>query len=418
MKTRLLAFLVCLFSPWGWDLCSGATPADAVTVTPVAGAHGTISPNERYRLRPGDVLAFKAAPEPGYDVEAWSVNGVVVQTGGAHYLLSDTRGDRTVAVQFARLPGGVAPRVAAPGPATPELSPPVYPGVSSDPTRLPPGVRVLRDLFYVEGGHEQNRLDLYLPRETAGPLPVVVWIHGGAWNSGSKAACLVECAWLAARGYAVAGIDYRLSQHAPFPAQIEDCKAAVRWLRAHAAEYGLDPDHIGAWGFSAGGHLAAMLGVTGDVAALEGLGGNRDQSSRVQCVLDWYGRTDLSVADSQNDADVTAAVSQLLGGPLDENRDKARRASPLSYVSSSAAPFLILHGDHDQRVPLKQSELLADALKRAGVDVTLRVIRGAGHGGADFWRTENLKLVENFLAAHLALHREGRGLTSPGNVRE
>ncbi len=158
--------------------------------------------------------------------------------------------------------------------------------------KLPAGVKVLRDLQYVEGGHERNRLDLYLPEKAEGRLPLVVWIHGGAWWAGSKDGC--PAVPLTAKGYAVASINYRLSQHAVFPAQIEDCKAAIRWLRANAAKYHLDADHIGVWGASAGGHLVAMLGTTGNVKELEGKGGNLDQSSRVQCVVDWFGPSDLA----------------------------------------------------------------------------------------------------------------------------
>ena len=267
------------------------------------------------------------------------------------------------------------------------------------PPKLPEGVKSLRDLQYVEGGHERNRLDLYLPEKLQGRLPVIVWIHGGAWRAGSKEDC--PAVPLAAKGYAVASVDYRLSQHAVFPAQIEDCKAAIRWLRANAARYHLDPVRIGAWGASAGGHLVALLGTTGNVKELEGNGENLDQSSRVQCVVDWFGRADLTTASSQNNPDVTASVSQLLGGPVDENKDKAAKASPMTYVAKSAAPFLIMHGDKDQRVPLKQSELLAGALKKAGGEVTLQVVEGAGHGGPGFTSPENRKRIECFFAKHL-----------------
>ena len=142
-------------------------------------------------------------------------------------------------------------------------------------------------------GHERNRLDLYLPEKVKGRLPVVVWIHGGAWMEGSKDDC--PAVPFAAEGCAVASINYRLSQHAIFPAQIQDCKAAIRWLRANADKYHLDPDHIGVWGASAGGHLVALLGTTAAVKEFEGRGGNLDQSSRVQCVLDWYGPSELTM---------------------------------------------------------------------------------------------------------------------------
>lgn len=134
------------------------------------------------------------------------------------------------------------------------LAAPQEPPKRRAPPGVPEGVQVLRDLTYVEGGHERNRLDLYLPEKAEGRPPLVVWIHGGAWQAGSKEDC--AAVRLTAKGYAVASINYRLSQHAVFPAQIEDCKAAIRWLRANAAKYHLDPDHIGVWGSSAGGHLA------------------------------------------------------------------------------------------------------------------------------------------------------------------
>jgi len=145
---------------------------------------------------------------------------------------------------------------------------------------LPEAVRVERNLEYVPGGHERNKLDLYLPAMAEKPLPVVVWIHGGAWRAGSKEGC--PAVGLVSRGYAVASINYRLSQHAVFPAQIEDCKAAIRFLRAAAKQYKLDPDHVGVWGASAGGHLVALLGTSGGVKDLEGRRGSLGQSSRVQ----------------------------------------------------------------------------------------------------------------------------------------
>ena len=198
----------------------------------------------------------------------------------------------------------------------------------------------------------------------------------------------------------MASINYRLSQHAVFPAQIEDCKAAIRWLRANAAKYHLDPDHIGVWGASAGGHLVALLGTTGGVKELEGTGGNLDQSSRVQCVVDWFGPTDMATMGRQADKPGTP-VAQLIGGPVQENQEKARKASPLTYVSKDSAPFLIMHGDKDNMVPLQQSEVLAEALKKAGVEVKLQVVKGNGHGGPGFNSPENRKLIEDFFAKHL-----------------
>ena len=272
------------------------------------------------------------------------------------------------------------------------------PPKSSATSDLPAGVRWLRDLEYVPGGHARQKLDLYLPEKAAGPPPVIVWVHGGGWWEGNKD--WRRAVPLVPKGYAVANINYRLSQHALFPAQIEDCKAAVRWLRANAKKYGLDPDHIGAWGPSAGGHLVALLGTTAGVKELEGTGGNLDQSSRVQCVVDWFGPTDLATMGGRYDQP-GSSVARLIGGPVLTNREKADRASPLHYVTKNAAPFLIMHGDQDDVVPLSQSVKLAEALRRAGVEVTLQIYKGAGHGGRAFTSPESWKLIEDFFARHL-----------------
>lgn len=267
-----------------------------------------------------------------------------------------------------------------------------------NPSSLPPGARVFRDMQYVTNGHPRHKLDLYLPASGTN-LPLVVWIHGGAWLSGSKQPC--PALFLLKDGFAVASINYRLSQHAIFPAQIEDCKAAIRWLRAHAHKYGIDPDRIGVWGASAGGHLAALLGTSGDVAEFD-KGDNPDVSSRVQAVCDWFGPTDLTqISKSPSDVDHDAPESpesRLLGGPVHENKDKAQRANPITYVSKDDPPFLIMHGDKDRLVPLNQSELLAEALKTAGVEVTFHAIKGAGHG---FGAKEHHDLVRDFFIKHL-----------------
>jgi len=256
------------------------------------------------------------------------------------------------------------------------------------------GVQVLRDLEYVPGGHERNRLDLYLPQKAARPLPVILYVHGGGWKGGDKSNG--PALRFAAKGYAVASMNYRFSQHATFPAQIYDCKAAVRWLRANARKYGLDADHIGAWGGSAGGHLVALLGTTAGVKELEGPGGNEEQSSRVQAVVDWFGPTDFLTVGAKE------TRTQLLGGDPQTDKEKALKASPMTYVSKDAAPFLIMHGDGDETVPIAQSETFAAALKKAGADATFVVIKGGKHGGALFTNAESMKLIEDFFARHLA----------------
>ncbi len=261
--------------------------------------------------------------------------------------------------------------------------------------------RVLRDLAYVSHGHERQKLDLYLPVEKpTGPLALVIWVHGGAWMSGSKDYCPARP--LLEQGYAVASINYRLSQDALFPAQIEDCKAAVRWLRAHAGEYGLDPKRFGAWGASAGGHLVALLGTTGDVAEFD-VGENLDQSSRVQAVCDFFGPTNFAKmsafpSDMNHDA-ADSPESKLIGGPVQEMPDEVRQADPITYVSEDDPPFLIVHGDQDPLVPLNQSELLVAALEKANVPVTLYIVKEGGHGG--FQDPEVDKLVSKFFAENV-----------------
>lgn len=258
--------------------------------------------------------------------------------------------------------------------------------------------KVLRDLAYVTNGHERQKLDLYLPKNATN-APLIVWVHGGAWKGGSKdrtpAQIFVE------EGYAVASINYRLSQHAVFPAQIEDCKAAIRWLRFHAKEHGYNADRIAVWGSSAGGHLVALLGTAGDVKEFD-TGENLGVSSRVQAVVDFFGPTDFTqmgkFPSAINHDAPNAPEAELIGGAVPDNKAKAARANPITYVTSDDPPFLIMHGDKDNTVPLNQSELLEAALKKAGVDVAFHVVKGAGHG---FGGPEINEKVRAFLAKHL-----------------
>jgi acetyl esterase/lipase len=271
--------------------------------------------------------------------------------------------------------------------------------------KLPEGTAQHRDLSY--GPHkERNVLDLYVPK-SGKPLPLIIWVHGGAWLGGSKAN--PPALQFLQRGYAVASINYRLSQHATYPAQIEDCKAAVRFLRANAKKYNLNPDAFGVWGASAGGHLVALLGTTGDVKELEGsVGDHKDVSSRVQCVVDFFGPTDLTkmgaMAGPKSKLDhdsPDSPESKLVGGPIQKNKEKAAKANPIEYVSKDDPPFLILHGDMDPLVPLGQSELLLDALKKAKVEAELVVIKNGGHGGAGFATRENVDKIAAFFDKHL-----------------
>lgn len=234
------------------------------------------------------------------------------------------------------------------------------------------------------------KLDIYLPRNTPKPFPVIVWVHGGGWRGGSKEN--TTAAFMAQRGYAVISINYRLSQQAIFPAQMYDCKAAIRWIRANASKYDFNPEKIGAWGSSAGGHLVALLGTAGDVDSLEGsVGEHLSYGSTVQAVCDWYGPSNLlTIGDYPSSIDHNSSTSPealLIGGALKENPDRARKASPISYVTRNDPPFLIMHGTLDMSVPYHQSVELDSALREAGAEVNFRTLVGAGHGGGEFTTT-------------------------------
>ena len=256
---------------------------------------------------------------------------------------------------------------------------------------VPSDVEVVLNVEYGKGGGRPLKLDILRPKNTPEkPMPAVVFIHGGGWRGGKKEGGVPRLIPFAQHGYFCASIEYRLSGEAVFPAQIEDCKCAIRFLRAKAKEYNVDPDRIGVWGASAGGHLVALLGTSGGAKELEGKGGWEKHSSRVQAVVDCFGPTDLvkivedaakgSVQGRMGFDTANNPVALLLGGPVDQNKDKAVKASSVTYVSKDDPPFLILHGDQDPLVPLSQSESLNAALKNAGVESTLHVVKGAGHG--------------------------------------
>ncbi|HUQ71822.1 MAG TPA: alpha/beta hydrolase [Planctomycetaceae bacterium] len=263
---------------------------------------------------------------------------------------------------------------------------------------LPEGARVERDVAYVSDGHERQKLDLYIPPGDNSKRPLIVWVHGGGWKQGSKEHTPAIPAL--SQGCVVASINYRLSQHAPFPAQIQDCQAAIRWLRGNAEKYGIDPDRIGVWGASAGGHLVALLGTASDTDAWEKIGEHRDQSAKVQCVVDWFGPADFSLF-GEIVAKPGTSVGQLIG-PIDgDAKEKFRRASPVTYITHDDPPFLIMHGDQDKLVPLRQSEKLRDDLKAAGVTVELVTLEGAAHGGAQFLEEATRSKIRGFFAEHL-----------------
>jgi acetyl esterase/lipase len=262
--------------------------------------------------------------------------------------------------------------------------------------------RSILNLSYVSHADEVQKLDLYLPVSGDGARPLVVWIHGGAWLSGSKEGPPAK--ELVARGYAVASVGYRFSQRAHYPALIQDCKEAVRWLRAHAREYGIDPKRIGAWGESAGGHLAALLGTTGNIRDFD-VGEHLEQSSAVQCVVNWYGPTnflDWGGPEIPSKDSPESAIYRLLGGPVSKNRNAALRASPVHFANADSAPFLMIHGDRDPVVPLAQSRMLHEVLLKVGAKSALLTIPGAAHGGEEFHTTESMGPVIAFFDRSLA----------------
>lgn len=273
-------------------------------------------------------------------------------------------------------------------------------------------LEVFRDLAYGSLSPAQT-LDLYVP-EGKGPFPLVVIIHGGGFMTGDKTngAELGRVKVLLKEGYAVASINYRLSDEAIYPAQIHDVKAAVRYLRANAQKYRLDPDNFGAWGSSAGGTLAALLGTTCDVTELEGAKlGNSEQSSCLQAVVDWFGLVDLLKMDKQfkgtgcpgghDEAD--SAESLGVGAPIQTVPEIVYKTNPTNYIDASDPPFFIQHGSDDCRVPPEQSKDLAEALRAVigGENVYYSVLPGAVHGGAKFKTDANFDLVIDFLDSYL-----------------
>ena len=300
--------------------------------------------------------------------------------------------------------------IAAEPPAgTKDKSSPTKP--AAQPAPLPRGVRAEKDIPYVPNGDEAQRLDLYLPEKAAeSPLPLIVCVHGGGWRGGSKAWCPMM--HMVGRGYAVASVEYRFSQKAIFPAQIQDCQAAIRWLRANSKKYNFDPDHIGVVGSSAGGHLVALLGTAGGKKAFVPIGGNAEQSDRVQAVCDYFGPTDFNTvmqqaADDKNIKNIfkfntpNDPYSCLIGVSLGSDKAKGDAVSPVHYVSKDNPPILILHGTHDALVPYAQSTAFVAALKAKGVEALLQTLPGSGHGGPAFNKPALTPLITNFFDKHL-----------------
>lgn len=280
------------------------------------------------------------------------------------------------------------------------------------PPEPPANLTAIRDLNYAGTENWRQTLDLYVPKTPpASPLPLVVFIHGGGWTGGSKNTGGVLLTLIHDGAFIGASINYRLTQEGPHPAQIHDCKAAIRWLRAHAKEYHIDPDKIAVFGISAGGHLVSLLGTGGDVKDLEGsVGGNLDQNSRVRCVINFCGPADFLTFGGKGSIiapeDPASAIGKLLGGKVSEHPDIAKAASPVTYITKDDPPFLHIHGTADELVPYAQVLEFDEKLKAAGVSST--VLTGE-KGGHVFFSQELVKKMRTFLDLHL--------LGKPGEVK-
>lgn len=237
---------------------------------------------------------------------------------------------------------------------------------------------------YSNPDEQHLQLNLARPKSGDGPFPAVVCIHGGGFRAGTRDGYDKLCIQLAQRGYVAATITYRLSPKFKFPAAIHDTKAAVRWMRANAGTYKINPERIGVTGGSAGGHLAQFLAVTAHVPEFEGTGGNAEQSSSVSCVVNFFGPSDFTKSYGKS-VDAAVVLPMWLGGNLDTARQLHVRASPLYWVTPDAAPTLCVHGTDDKYVAYEQAVWIIDRLKAAGVEAELLTLKGAGHGfkGAD-----------------------------------
>jgi acetyl esterase/lipase len=266
----------------------------------------------------------------------------------------------------------------------------------------PPSVEVTRNVTYGKVGERELQLDLYQPKGLAVPVPGIVIIHGGGWGAGARQMLHYYGVKLAERGYVAANISYRLTGEAPYPAAVQDAKCAVRWMRANAAKYKVDPNKLAVLGGSAGGHLAMMVGYSSDVPKLEGDGGHKGVSSRVQAVIDFYGPTDLTTPFARG----MGVVQSFLGGKTyDEAPDLYKEASPLAHLTKDDPPTLILHGTIDDIVPIDQADSLAAKLKDLHIPFAYERFDGWPHV-MDVAKDVNARCmwaIDQFLAKYLPL---------------
>lgn len=266
--------------------------------------------------------------------------------------------------------------------------------------KVPDSVVFEPNIEYANPDGQHLQLDMARPKSASGTLAAIVCIHGGGFRAGSRQGYDGLCIRLAEQGYVAVTVSYRLAPKYQFPAAIHDTKAAVRWLRVNAKKYTIDSDRIGVTGGSAGGHLAQFLGVTADVKQFEGDGAHLDTSSRVACVVNYYGPSDFTKSYGKS-VDAAQVLPLWLGGDLEQARQKHIMASPLSWVTPHAAPTLCIHGTEDKYVAHEQAVWLIDRLKACGVEAELLTLQGAGHGfkGKDADAAEKALLA--FFAKHL-----------------
>ena len=268
------------------------------------------------------------------------------------------------------------------------------------PAVVPDGVTFVAGVEYANPDGQHLKLNIARPKTGDGPFPTVVCVHGGGFRAGNRESYDGLCIRLAQKGFVAVTVTYRLAPKFLFPAAVHDTKAAVRWVRANAAKYKIDPDRIGATGGSAGGHLAQFLGVTADVKDFEGDGGNATVSSRVKCVVNVYGPSDFTKSYGKS-VDAAEVLPLWLGGNAEQKHKEHILASPLYWVTPRAAPTLIVHGTQDQYVAFEQGQWMYDKMKAADVDVELLKIEGAKHGfqGADAEKAD--KAMIEFFDKHL-----------------
>jgi acetyl esterase/lipase len=270
---------------------------------------------------------------------------------------------------------------------------------------FPAGTTVYENIPYANDTLKKHLLDIYLPPVKKLSYPLIVWIHGGAWMLNDKYADMDYMAntvkLFMGKGYAVASIDYRHSTTAPFPAQIQDCNQAVEFLYENAAQYNIDDSRVALIGFSAGGHLASLLGLSNNNHIKAFYPKGKEPKFKINLVLDFYGPSDFLTLNGIDDKNPKNPVTLLLGAPVSERRDLAKRASPITYIDKHDPPFLIVHGEKDESVNNQQSVLLSSLLTKAGVKNELIIVPGAPHFGpmfdAEFIRKRVLDFLDEYM---------------------